>query len=121
MTKEEAINILNKSTECYSTKVCTMAETCDECPLYVSKDEEYEAHKIAISFLENTDLSNYSDKLWKLAFERGKKETLKNIRVEISMELEKVYMYRDYANGLGKALEIVDNYISGKEEPNELL
>ena len=48
---KRAIDILNKSMECHDRKVCGLAETCEECPLYVDKDTEYEAHKV---LLENT-------------------------------------------------------------------
>jgi len=52
MTREEAKEKITKSMECHDRKVCGLAETCEECPLYVDKDTEYEAHKILISALE---------------------------------------------------------------------
>ena len=49
--------------------------------LYTEGEEATEADKVVndvIDLIENAptidDLSNYSDKLWKLAYERGKKE-----------------------------------------------
>ena len=51
MTREEAIEKIKKSMECHDRKVCGLAETCEECPLYVDKDTEYEAHRVLIKAL----------------------------------------------------------------------
>ena len=48
MTLEEGIKILKKSMECHDRKVCGITEGCEECPLYVDKDSEYEAHKVLL-------------------------------------------------------------------------
>ena len=51
MSREEALEKIKKSMECHDRKVCGLAETCEECPMYVDKDTEYEAHKVLISAL----------------------------------------------------------------------
>ena len=51
MTREEALEKIKKTMECHDRKVCGLAETCEECPMYVDKDTEYEAHKVLISAL----------------------------------------------------------------------
>ena len=51
MTREETLEKIKKSMECHDRKVCGLAETCEECPLYVDKDTEYEAHKMLIKAL----------------------------------------------------------------------
>ena len=53
MTKEEAIDKIEKSMECHDRRVCDLAETCDECPLYIDKDTEYEAHKVLLEVLKD--------------------------------------------------------------------
>lgn len=37
-------------------------------------------------------------------------EVLDKIRAEINAEMRKMYMFRDYTNGLAKAFEIIDKY-----------
>ena len=44
-------------------------------------------------------------------------EILDKIRAEINAEMRKMYMFRDYTNGLAKAFEIIDKY---KEESEEV-
>ena len=41
---------------------------------------------------------------------------LENIKVEIADEMARAYMYRDYANGLGKASEIIDIHMRQNNE-----
>ena len=65
MTKEEAIEKIKKSMECHDRKVCGLAETCEECPLYVDKDTEYEAHKVLIKALSQEPQKNTLDELFK--------------------------------------------------------
>ncbi len=51
MTKEEGLEVIKKSMECHDRKVCDLAEDCEDCPLYVDKDTEYEAHKVLLPLL----------------------------------------------------------------------
>ena len=41
---------------------------------------------------------------------------LKNIKAEISDEITRMYMYRSYANGLGKAIKLIDKYMAESED-----
>lgn len=52
MTIEEVIKTLEKSMECHDRKVCGITEDCEECPLYVDKDTEYEAYKVLLEHLK---------------------------------------------------------------------
>lgn len=94
MTKEEAIKTLEKSMECHDRKVCGITETCEECPLYTDKDMEYEAHKVLLECLKESD------------------EVLGKIRVEIESEMKWGYATGDdqYAEGFEKSLEVIDRY-----------
>lgn len=65
MTKEKALEKIKKSMECHDRKVCGLAETCEECPLYVDKDTEYEAHKVLIKALSQEPQKNTLDGLFK--------------------------------------------------------
>lgn len=38
-------------------------------------------------------------------------QIISDIKAEITEELSRAYMYRDYANGLAKAEEIIDAYM----------
>ena len=90
MKKEEAIKTLEKSMECHDRKVCGITEDCDECPLYADKDMEYEAHKVLLECLKESD------------------ELFDKIRAEI-IEL------RSKQNvGVLECLDIIDKYKSRK-------
>lgn len=43
-------------------------------------------------------------------------EILDKIKTEINTEIQKMYMFRDYTNGLAKVLEIIDKYKIESEE-----
>ena len=109
MTKEEAIKTLEKSMECHDRKVCGITEDCDECPLYADKDMEYEAHKVLLECLKESD------------------ELLNKIRAEIEAQREKVSKkhsddealdnyYFGLNDGLKDARDIYDKYKTEREE-----
>jgi len=53
------------------------------------------------------------DRAFKALEERD--ELLDKIKAEINTEIQKMYMFRDYTNGLAKALEIIDKYRKEQE------
>ena len=77
-----------------------------------------EAIKYVIEWLEDEYLDTNDRTFIEIAIEALEQEltnsVLKNIKAEISDELVRMYMYRNYANGLGKAIELIDKYMTEK-------
>lgn len=74
-----AVDVLRNELKCVLRKDCerTVCKTCD---LVMKEADIVDALTMAIDALSaQPDLSAYSDKLWKAAYERGKKEAMESI------------------------------------------
>lgn len=74
MTNEQAIDIIRNEYKCVNSE-CDIEKSCGKCPYMMpSKEPILQAYDMAIKALSSWE--EYSDKLWKEAYERGKTEAL---------------------------------------------
>lgn len=74
MTNEQAIKIIQNEYKCVDQE-CDIERSCGKCPYMMpTKEPILQAYGMAIQALSSWE--EYSDKLWKEAYERGKTEAL---------------------------------------------